>query len=132
MIKHVFYLAMLLSLLSMSLSHAEQPSGPADMLALNLTRIDAKSMSLFYPEQKKTYTLRITSQTIFCNHGNREKSWEYLQQHIGKGKNVITVKTSPEQTLALVVWNTGPSIVSPVSSPVSSAIHLDFPTSCVK
>ena len=132
--KRVLYLAIVLSLTSLSISQAEdQPSsGPPDMLALYLTRIDGKSMSLLYPEQKKAYTLRITPQTIFCNNGKRDKSWEYLQQNIGKGKNVITVKTSPDQTVALVVWNTGPSIVSPVSSPVSSAMSLDFPASCVK
>ena len=131
---YVLSLAMVLSLLSLSRSQAEDqpPSGPPDMLTLSLTRIDAQSMRLSFPAQKKTYTLRITPQTIFCNHGQREKSGEYLQQNIGKGKGVITVKTSPEQTVALVVWNTGPSMVSRVTSLVSSTTSLDFPASCVK
>ena len=131
---YVCSLAMVLSLcaMSMSQSEAQPPSGPPDMLALSLTRLDAKSMSLLYAEHKKTYTLRLTPQTVFCNYGKREKSWEYLQQHIGKEKNVITVKTTPDQTVALVVWNTGPSMLLPVSGPVSGAIRLDFPASCVE
>jgi hypothetical protein len=134
MLKHGWYFAMVFSVLSPLISQAEDqpPSGPPDMLALYLKRIDGKSMSLFYPEQKKTYTLRITPNTIFCNYDKREKSWEYLQQHIGKGQGVITVKTSPDQTVALVVWNTGPSIVSRGTSPLSGSRSLDFPASCVK
>ena len=89
-ITHVLSLAMVLSVLSMRMSQAadQPPSGPPDMLVLYLTRIDAQSMSLLFPEQKKTYTLRMTPQTIFCHNGKRDKSWEYLQQHIGKGKNL--------------------------------------------
>ena len=133
-ITHVLSLAMVLSVLSMRMSQAadQPPSGPPDMLALYLTRIDAQSMSLLFPEQKKTYTLRLTPQTIFCHNGKREKSWEYLQQHIGKGKNVITVKTDPEHQVALVVWNTGPSLVTRGTSLVSNSTRLDFPEACVK
>ena len=84
-LKHVLALAMVLSVLSMSLSQAEDqpPSGPPDMLALYLTRIDAQSMRLVFPAQQKTYTLRITPQTVFCKNGRREKSWEYLHESIG-------------------------------------------------
>src|SRR2546426_10173085 len=129
MLKHGLYFAMVFSLLLPLISQAEDqpPSGPPDMLALYLKRIDGKSMSLVYPEQKKTYTLRITPNTIFCNYDKREKSWDYLQQSIGKDKGVITVKTSPDQTVALVIWNTGPSMVSRVTSLVSSSTSLDFP-----
>jgi hypothetical protein len=97
--KQVLCLAMVVSLLALSMSQAEdQPlSGPPDMLALFLTHIDAKSLRLVYPERKQTYTLRITPQTIFCHDGRREQSWEYLRQHIGTDKHVITVKTSPDQ-----------------------------------
>ena len=134
MVKHVLSFAVVLSVLSMSMSQAEDqpPSGPPDMLALYLTRIDAKSMSLLFPAQKKTYTLRLTSQTVFCKNGKREKSWEYLQESIGKGKNVITVQTDPEHKVALVVWNTGPSIVSQGTSLVSNSTRLDFPETCVQ
>jgi len=47
-ITHVLSLAMVLSVLSMRMSQAEDqpPSGPPDMLVLYLTRIDAQSMSL--------------------------------------------------------------------------------------
>src|SRR5215470_12871398 len=97
-VKHALALALVLSVLAMSMSHAEDqpPSGPPDMLALYLTRIDAQSLSLVFPAQKKTYTLRLTPQTVFCNHGRREKSWEYLKEHLGKDKPVITVKTDAE------------------------------------
>ena len=133
-LKHVLSFALVLFVLSMSMSQAEDqpPSGPPDMLALYLTRIDAQSMSLLFPAQKKTYTLRLTPQTVFCNHGRREKSWEYLKEHIGKGKPVITVKTDPAQKVALVVWNTGPSMVSQGTALVSNATRLDFPAACVK
>ncbi len=133
-LKHVLALAMVLSVLSMSLSQAEDqpPSGPPDMLALYLTRIDAQSMRLVFPAQQKTYTLRITPQTVFCKNGRREKSWEYLQESIGKDKPVITVKTDAERKVALVVWNTGPSVVSQGTSLVSNATRLDFPEACVK
>ncbi len=133
-LKHVLSLALALSVLSMSMSQAEDqpPSGPPDMLALYLTRIDAQSMSLWFPAQKKTYTLRIIPQTVFCNNGKREKSWEYLQESIGKDKHVITVKTDAERKVALVVWNTGPSMVSQGTSLVSNATRLDFPEACVK
>ena len=131
-VKHILSFAVVLSVLSISMSHAAEPSGPPDMLALYLTRIDAQSMSLLFPEQKKTYTLRLTPQTIFCHNGKRDKSWEYLQQHIGKGKNVITVKTDPEHQVALVVWNTGPSLVTRGTSLVSNSTRLDFPEACVK
>ncbi len=45
---YVLSLAMVLSLLSLSRSQAEDqpPSGPPDMLTLYLTRIDAQSMRL--------------------------------------------------------------------------------------
>ena len=102
------------------------------MLALYLTRIDAQSLSLVFPAQKKTYTLRLTPQTVFCNHGRREKSWEYLKEHIGKDKPVITVKTDPAQKVVLVVWNTGPSMVSQGTSLLDASTHLDFPALCVK
>ena len=135
-ITHVLSLAMVVSLLALSLSQAEdQPlSGPPDMLALYLTHIDAKSLRLVYPEQHKTYTLRITPQTIFCNDGKREQSWAYLRQHIDTEKHVITVKTSPDQTVALVIWNTGPSIVTQGTGTelMSSAMRLEFPASCVE
>src|SRR5215831_13700942 len=133
MVKHVLSLAIVLAVCSMPSSQAaDQPlSGPPDMLALYLTHIDGKSMSLSYPAQKKTYTLRITPQTVFCNNGRRDKSWEYLQENIGKGKNVITIKTDPERKVALVVWNTGPSIVTSGTSPLNSSTSLDFPASCV-
>ena len=132
-VKHALALALVLSVLAMSLSQAEDqpPSGPPDMLALYLTRIDAQALSLVFPAQKKTYTLRLTPQTVFCNHGRREKSWEYLKEHIGKGKPVITVKTDPAQKVALVVWNTGPSMVSQGTALVSNATRLDFPAACV-
>jgi hypothetical protein len=98
-LKHVLSLALVLAVLSLSLSQAEDqpPSGPPDMLALYLTRIDAQSMRLVSPGQQKTYTLRLTPQTIFCKNGKREKSWEYLQESIGKDKPVITVKTDAER-----------------------------------
>jgi len=135
-ITYVLSLAVVVSLLALSLSQAEdQPlSGPPDMLALYLTHIDAKSLRLVYPEQKKTYTLRITPQTIFCKDGKREKSWEYLQQHIGTAKHVITVKTSPDQKVALVIWNTGPSIITQGTGAelMSGPMRLDFPESCVQ
>jgi hypothetical protein len=132
-LKHVLSLALVLSVLSMSLSQAEDqpPSGPPDMLALYLTRIDAQSMSLVSPGQKKTYTLRFTPQTVFCNYGRREKSWEYLKEHIGKDKHVITVKTDQAQKVALVVWNTGPSMVTRGTSLTDTSTSLDFPASCV-
>ena len=132
-VNKVLSVTMVLALLAIGVSQAEDqpPSGPPDMLALYLTRIDGKSMSLSYPAQKKTYTLRITPQTVFCNNGRRDKSWEYLQENIGKGKNVITIKTDPERKVALVVWNTGPSIVTSGTSPLNSSTSLDFPASCV-
>ena len=131
---YVLSLAMVLSLLSLSRSQAEDqpPSGPPDMLTLYLTRIDAQSMRLSFPAQKKTYTLRLTPQTVFCKNGKREKSWEYLQESIGKDKHVITVKTDAERKVALVVWNTGPSMVSQGTSLVSNATRLAFPEACVK
>ena len=51
-LKHVLSFAMVLSVLSMRMSQAadQPPSGPPDMLALYLTRIDAQSMSLLFPE----------------------------------------------------------------------------------
>jgi hypothetical protein len=130
-IKSVLSLVMVLSVLSISISQAEEPSGPPDMLALYLTHIDGKSMNLWYPAQKKTYTLRLTPQTILCNQGRRDKSWEFLQENIGKGKNVITVKTDPERKVALIVWNAGPSIVTRGTSPLDAATSLDFPEACV-
>src|SRR5215831_506509 len=132
--KHILSLAIVMSLLALSLGQAEdQPlSGPPDMLALYLTHIDAKSLRLVYPEQHKTYTLRITPQTIFCHDGKREKSWEYLRQHIGTEQHVITVKTSPDQKVALVIWNTGPLIVTQGTEPMSGSTRLDFPESCVQ
>ena len=133
MVKHVLSLAIVLAVCSMPSSQAaDQPlSGPPDMLALYLTHIDGKSMTLSYPAQKKTYTLRITPQTVFCNNGMRAKSWEYLQESMGKGKNVITVKTDPERKVALVVWNAGPSIVTRGASPMDTSTSLDFPEACV-
>src|SRR5262249_42875859 len=132
-VKHVFALALVLSVLSLSPSQAEDqpPSAPPDMLALYLTRIDAQSMSLVFPAQKKTYTLRITPQTVFCNNGRQTKSWEYLQENIGKDKHVITVKTDLEQKVALVIWNTGPSMVTRGTSLLDTSTSLDFPASCV-
>ena len=134
MVKHVLALALALSVLSLSRSQAEDqpPSGPPDMLALYLTRIDAQSLRLVFPAQKKTYTLHLTPQTIFCNYGRREKSWEYLKEHMGKDKHVITVKTDPEHKVALVIWNTGPSMVSQGTSLLDASTHLDFPALCVK
>ena len=133
-LKHVLALALVLSVLSMSLSQAEDqpPSGPPDMLALYLTRIDAQSMRLVFPAQQKTYTLCLTPQTVFCKNGRRAKSWEYLKEHIDKDKPVLTVKTDPAQKVALVVWNTGPSVVSQGTSLVTNATRLDFPAACVK
>jgi hypothetical protein len=127
------YVAVVFVVIAAYISQAEEqpPSGPPDMLALSLTRIDGKAMSLSYPAQKKVYTLRITPQTIFCNDGKRDKSWEFLQESIGKGKNVITVKTDLERKVAFVVWNTGPSLVTRGTSLMDTTTRLDFPASCV-
>jgi hypothetical protein len=132
-VKKVLYVTIVFVWIVTCIVQAEDqpPSGPPDMLALYLTHIDGKSMRLSYPAQQKTYTLRITLQTVFCNHGKRDKSWEFLQEHIGKGKNVITVKTDPERKVALIVWNTGPSIVTRGTSPMNSSTSLAFPEACV-
>src|SRR5262245_13636842 len=128
-ITHTLALALVLSVLATLLSHAadQPPSGPPDMLALYLTHIDGKALRLSYPAQHQTYTLRITPQTVFCNHGRRAPSWAYLQETIGKGKNVITVKTDPEHKVALMVWNVGPSLVTQGTSHTDTTTRLDFP-----
>jgi hypothetical protein len=129
--KKSLYVTMVFVLIATCIGQADEPSGPPDMLALYLTHIDGKSMRLSYPAQKKIYTLRITPQTIFCNNGKRDKSWEFLQENIGKGKNVITIKTDPERKVAFVVWNIGPSLVTRGTSPMDTSTSLDFPASCV-
>jgi hypothetical protein len=50
---------------------------------------------------------------------------------MGKGKNVITIKTDPERKVALMVWNAGPSLVSRGTSPLDATTSVDFPEPCV-
>ena len=58
------------------MSHERLQTGPAGLAAgLRYTTV--------FPAQQKTYTLRITPQTVFCKNGRREKSWEYLHESIG-------------------------------------------------
>ena len=70
-ITHVLSLAMVLSVLSMRMSQAEDqpPSGPPDMLALYLTRIDAQSIR---------FTLTVSSQFLVAAD---RRSIRYRESH---------------------------------------------------
>src|SRR3989454_9069088 len=68
---HVLSLAMVLSVLSMRMSQAadQPPSGPPDMLALYLTRIDAQSIR---------FTLTVSSQFLVAAD---RRSIRYRESH---------------------------------------------------